>query len=86
MLERDVNNMTAHYGLYAPELLTSRYAEEVWALYESGDLHPESELTGVFEDDEAEADVDAVLTEIQAALREEEERQARMQSADEPEA
>ena len=22
MLERDVNNMTAYYGLYAPELLT----------------------------------------------------------------
>ena len=85
MLERDVNNMIAHYGLYAPELLKTRYAEEIWALYESGDLHPESELTGLFEDDEAEADVDAVLMEIQAAMKEEEERLARIQTANEPE-
>jgi RIO kinase 1 len=85
MLERDVNNMTAYYGLYAPELLTSRYAEEMWALYESGDLHPESELTGLFEGDEAEADVDAVLMEIQAAMKEEEERLARIQTANESE-
>jgi RIO kinase 1 len=85
MLERDVNNMTAYYGLYAPELLTSRYAEEMWALYESGDLHPESELTGLFEGDEAEADVDAVLMEIQAAMKEEEARLARIQTANESE-
>ena len=33
----------------------------MWALYECGDLHPESELTGLFEGDEAEADVDACV-------------------------
>jgi len=32
MLERDVNNMTSYYGQYAPELLRTRYAREIWAL------------------------------------------------------
>lgn len=84
MLERDVNNMTAYYGLSAPELLETRFAEEIWALYEAGDLHPDSQLTGYFEDEEGIADVDGVLREIQAAVIEEEARLARMRSADEP--
>jgi len=84
MLERDVNNMTAYYGLSAPELLDTQYAKEMWALYEEGDLHPETQLTGFFEDDQASADVDSVLLEIKAAFEEEEERQARIRSADEP--
>ncbi|MBT6038392.1 MAG: serine protein kinase RIO, partial [Halieaceae bacterium] len=83
MLERDVNNMTAYYGLSAPELLDTQYAKEMWALYEEGDLHPETQLTGFFEDDQASADVDSVLLEIKAAFEEEEERQARIRSADE---
>jgi len=83
MLERDVNNMTAYYGLSAPELLETRFAEEIWALYEAGDLHPDSQLTGYFEDEEGIADVDGVLREIQAAVIEEEARLARMLSADE---
>ena len=83
MLERDVNNMTAYYGLSAPELLETRFAEEIWALYEAGDLHPDSQLTGYFEDEEGIADVDGVLREIQAAVIEEEARLARMRSADE---
>ena len=34
MLERDVNNMRNYYGIYAPELLKTRYAREMWALFE----------------------------------------------------
>jgi len=81
MLERDVNNMTSYYGLYAPELLDSQYAKEIWALYESGELHPEVELTGYFEENTQAADVDAVLEEIKAAFAEEQERQARQREA-----
>jgi RIO kinase 1 len=33
---RDVNKITTYYGLYAPELLDTRYAQEIWALYEAG--------------------------------------------------
>ncbi len=83
MLERDVNNMTAYYGLSAPELLDTRFAEEIWALYEAGDLHPDTPLTGQFEDEEIDADVDAVIREIQAAFDEEEARLARINSANE---
>ena len=79
--ERDVNKITEYYGLYAPELLATRYAQEIWALYEAGDLHPEIELTGSFEESAQTADVDSVLLEIKAAMMEEMERQERMGQA-----
>jgi RIO kinase 1 len=78
MLERDVNRITSYYSLFAPELMATRYAKEIWALYEDGELHPDSELTGFFEEEAGPADVDAVLQQIKAALEEEQERQARM--------
>ena len=86
MLERDVNNIVAYYALSAPELLEHQYAEELWSLYEAGELHPETQLTGQFDEEAIDADVDGVLLEIQAALREEEDRQARIRSADDPDA
>lgn len=83
MLERDVNNMTSYYGLFAPELLETKYAKEIWALYEDGELHPDIELTGEFEDSSDAADVDAVLLEIKAAFAEEQERLERIRDAEE---
>lgn len=82
MFERDVNNMRDYYGLYAPELLTTQYAAEIWALYEAGELTPEVELTGEFAADEHEADVDSVLEQIKAAFEEAEERKARAEDRD----
>lgn len=78
MLERDVNNMTSYYGQFAPELLGSKYAKEMWALYEDGELHPDIELTGKFEESTEEADVDVVMQEIKAAFAEEQERLERI--------
>ena len=83
MLARDVNNMTNYYALFAPELKGTQYAKEIWALYEEGELHPEIELTGYFEENTQAADVDVVLQEIQAALAEELERQERLREAEE---
>lgn len=83
MLARDIGNMTNYYSLYAPELKGTQYAKEIWALYEEGELHPDTELTGYFEDDAQNADVEVVLQEIQAALAEEQERQERIREADE---
>ena len=80
-LQRDVNKITAYYAIYAPELLESHYAEEIWALYEAGDLNPEVELTGQFEESELTVDVDVVLQEIKAAMLEEQERQERLREA-----
>jgi RIO kinase 1 len=81
MLERDVNNMSTYYGQYAPELLATKYAKEIWALYEEGELHPEVELTGHFEESTEAADVDVVMQEIKAAFAEEQERQERIREA-----
>jgi RIO kinase 1 len=82
MLTRDVNNMTTYYGQYAPELLSSKYAKEIWALYEEGALYPERELTGYFEESDEAADVDVVMQEIKAAFAEEQERQERLREAE----
>ncbi len=78
MLTRDVNNMTAYYARFAPELLDTRYAGEIWALYEGGELHPDSELSGYHAEDTARADVDGVIAEIRAVLAEEKARQQRL--------
>lgn len=75
MLKRDVENMRATFGAVAPELLETRYAEEIWALYEAGDLHPDSPLTGEFADDEHDADVEGVLDDIEEARLEAEARE-----------
>ena len=82
MLERDVNNITAYYGLYAPELLGSNYAKEMWALYEEGELTPETILTGLFQEDESAADVDGLMLEIKAVMEEDEKRQQRLLEAE----
>ncbi|MEE2892531.1 MAG: PA4780 family RIO1-like protein kinase [Pseudomonadota bacterium] len=87
LLVRDVNTITSYYAEFAPELKGLRYGEEIWALYEAGDLHPEVTLTGAYEDPDEKADVDAVLAEIQAAIAEENARLARMAGEDDtPEA
>ena len=83
MLQRDIENMTHYYGQFAPELLGTQYAEEIWALYEDGELKPGIELTGQFAADTAESDVDGVLEEIKAVLLEEKKRQERLVSVGE---
>jgi RIO kinase 1 len=82
MLLRDVANLRDYYGQFAPELLGTRYGEEIWARYEAGELHAELTLTGDWADPEDAADVDAVLAEIQAAIDEEEARRQRMADED----
>lgn len=81
MLQRDVRNMTDYYSEFAPALQQTHYAEEMWALYQAGELTPESELSGYFEFDNSEADVDTVLEEIKAAFAEEQERLQRIRDA-----
>jgi RIO kinase 1 len=79
MLVRDVDSLRRFFGRIAPELLTTDYGKEIWALYESGALHPEVELTGRFERDETTVDLDGIMREIDAARLEEAARQLRLQ-------
>jgi RIO kinase 1 len=64
MLRRDVGNITISLSRFAPELLDTYYAEEMWALFEQGELRPDSPLTGHFEFDESAVDVDSVMQSI----------------------
>ena len=84
MLERDVGNMAEYFGQFAPELRYSKYAKEMWALFEAGKLTPDTQLTGEFAEPEESADVDAVLREIQAALAEQARREALLNAEDAP--
>ena len=70
MLLRDVNNLTATLGAFAPELLDSWYGEEMWALFETGDLLSDTPLTGNFVHDERSVDLDGVREAINDAREE----------------
>jgi RIO kinase 1 len=67
MLERDVRNITETLGRFAPELLDTQYAPEMWALFALGDLKPDTQLTGRFAKDETVADVGEVMLAIDEA-------------------
>ena len=55
--------------------LTPLDRQEIWRLYQAGELTPDSELTGRIEIDHRIADVDAVLEVVKEALLDEERRQ-----------
>ncbi len=78
MLLRDVNNMTSYYSQFAPQLCSSRYGQEIWALYEAGLLTSNTVLTGKFAESDKVTDVDNVLGEISAAREEHEENNQRI--------
>jgi RIO kinase 1 len=67
MLERDVNNIRSCLGRFAPELLQTEFAREMWSLYEQGELRPGSPLTGVLARDEAPVDAAGVMQVIEDA-------------------
>src|SRR5579862_7104520 len=70
MLERDVNNIRGTLGRFAPELLQTQFAREIWALFEQGDLKVDSRLTGICAPEEAPADPEGVLLVIEDAREE----------------
>ena len=70
MLERDINNIRATLGRFAPELLQTEFAREMWALYEQGELHADSPLTGVVVREELPADPGSVMQVIEDAREE----------------
>ena len=70
MLERDVNNIRNTLGRFAPELLDTEFAREMWSLFEQGELTADSELTGRFARDETQADPDDVMAAIDDAREE----------------
>lgn len=77
MLQRDVANMRNWFGQFAPELLDTDYGSEIWGLYESGDLHPDTALTGTVVADDTITDLRELLLVIDDARAEAAQRMAR---------
>jgi len=67
MLERDVDNLAVYFGQFAPELLATQYGKEIWAIYQKGELLPDTPLTGHYQQTDKKADVRSVMREIDAA-------------------
>ena len=80
MLRRDVANIRETLGRFAPELLSSQFGPEMWALFSQGKLRPDSELSGEFVRDEASADIDVVMLAIDDAREEALRRQLRQEA------
>jgi RIO kinase 1 len=70
MLQRDVNNLRSTLGRFAPELLATEYAREMWSLFEQGELRADTRLTGLFAQDMSAVDADGVLQVIDDAREE----------------
>jgi len=82
MLLRDVHNVRDTLARFAPELADTHYGEEMWALYEAGDLKADSPLTGRFVFDTRKADTGAILWSIEDARQEAVIRQQGREEAD----
>jgi len=80
MLERDVGNIRDALGRFAPELLGTQFAPEMWALFSQGELRPDRVLTGEFVRDETQADVDVVMSAIDDAREDEVRRRLRQEA------
>ncbi|MDE2626203.1 MAG: serine protein kinase RIO [Burkholderiales bacterium] len=81
MLLRDVGNLSAFFGRFAPELAPTQFGPEIWGLYHRGVLHPEVVLTGRFEASGVAVDVGSVMREIDDARADEAARRLRLQIA-----
>jgi RIO kinase 1 len=72
ILLRDMDNLAAYFGRFAPELLTNDYGREIWSLYQRGQLRPDIALTGrVVEHSRNNADVVDVMQVIDIVLKKE---------------
>ena len=71
IIKRDVDNLTAYFSRFAPELAQSDYATEIWSYYQRGRL-PHANLTGnVKQPDEKPVNVGNILQIIDSVVRKE---------------
>jgi RIO kinase 1 len=67
ILERDLKQVTAFCGRFAPEVMTTEYAKEMWKLYQNGKLRPDTPLTGKFQQSTKAVNVREIMSEIDDA-------------------
>jgi RIO kinase 1 len=71
LLLRDVDNLQRFLAEYVPGRAQPAYAQEMWNLYQRGELTPEARLTGRFRAEERQANTEAVLALISDAEQDE---------------
>lgn len=71
LFERDLVQLAAFFGRFAPDIIETNYAKEIWKYFENGKLKPDTKLSGRFEGSNKKADVRSVLNEIEDAREEE---------------
>lgn len=67
IFERDLIQLAAYFGRFAPEIPKTSYAKEIWKLYQSGKLRPDTVLSGRFVESSKVVNVGEVLGEIDDA-------------------
>lgn len=85
LLIRDVDRLRRFFGRIDASLLDTDYGRELWTLYARGNLSPDSELTGHYEPDPVEVDLNELMGIIDAAREEEMERRERLKEPDDDE-
>jgi RIO kinase 1 len=78
LLLRDVANLHRFMARFAPNYASRPYAQEMWALYERGELTPDAKLTGRYRPDEGKVSTEAVLGLIGDAARDERRRREQL--------
>lgn len=78
LLLRDVDNLHRYVARFVPERRALPYAQEMWALYERGELAPNTELSGRFQVSERKVSTEAVLGLIGDATRDERRRREQL--------
>ena len=71
LLLRDVDNLHRFMARFAPEQTRLPYAEEMWSLYERGELRPDTTLSGRYRALERKVNTDEILGLIGEAARDE---------------
>jgi len=70
MIKRDIDNLTAYFSRFAPELAQSDYAAEIWSFYQRGEL-PRAQLTGNVKQQDKPVNVNSILQIIDAVIKRE---------------
>ncbi len=65
ILIRDVNNLNQFLLGYGPTKRPLQHAAEMWAMYEKGELLPDTKLTGIYKASKARVDLQGLLKELE---------------------
>ena len=70
MIKRDIENLTAYFSRFAPELAQLDYETEIWSFYQRGKL-PQAQLTGNVKQQDKPVNVSNILQIIDAVIKKE---------------